>query len=374
MKNTPSPVSSRHGLILTTLLLLVVVAAVIGAALSLLSSSPFARAGERTPTATAAATLAPGDRPSLAISPEEGEPGTRIVAVGRGWRPGDTVLIRLEAPGAENATTQEMASAIVSDRGEFSVRFTYPINRPWDVLPVVKVTAVDETAHQRISTAFRMTAAQLTTVTPAPTETPTATELPPTLTSTPTAQPPRPTSTPYPPPIILPTVAPWPTAVPWPTAAPWPTTAPWPTPVPPTPVPPIVITGWRGEYFASINPYGQPALIRNDAAIDFNWGLGSPAPGLPADNFSVRWLRKQDFDTATYRFYLTVDDGARVWVDGQIVLDEWHDGSVREVYADYPLTRGEHTVQVDYYEHLGGAEIKLWWERLTPTADPRLDG
>ena len=213
MKNTPSPVSSRRGLILTTLLLLVVVAAVIGAALSLLSSSPLARAGERTPTATAAATLAPGGRPSLAISPEEGEPGTRIVAVGRGWRPGDTVLIRLEAPGAENATTQEMASAIVSDRGEFSARFTYPDNRPWDVLPVVKVTAVDETAHQRISTSFRMTAAQLATVTPTPTETATATELPPTLTSTPTAQPPRPTSTPYPPPpIILPTVAPWPTS------------------------------------------------------------------------------------------------------------------------------------------------------------------
>ena len=330
-----------------------------------MSSSPFARAGERTPTATAAASVAPGGRPSLAISPEEGEPGTRIVAVGRGWRPGDTVLIRLEAPDAENATTQEMASAIVSDRGEFSARFTYPDNRPWDVLPVVKVTAVDETAHQRISTSFRMTAAQLTTVTPTPTETATATDLPPTLTSTPTAQPPLPTSTPYPPPpIILPTVAPWPTA------APWPTTAPWPTAVPATPEPPIVVTGWRGEYFASISPYGQPALIRNDAAIDFNWGLGSPAPGLPADNFSVRWLRKQEFDTATYRYYLTVDDGARVWVDGQIVLDEWHDGSVREVYADYPLTRGEHAVQVDYYEHLGGAEIKFRWERLTPLPIP----
>ena len=365
MKNTPSPVSSRRGLILTTLLLIVVLAAVLGAAASLLSWFPPARAGERTPTPTAAATYEATGRPSLAISPEEGEPGTRIVAVGRGWRPGDTVLIRLEAPGPENASTQEIASAIVSDRGEFSARFTYPDNRPWDVLPVVQVIAVDETAHQRISTSFRMTAAQLTTETPtataAPsrTETATATELPPTPTSTRTA-PPRPTSTPYPPPpIVLPTVAPWPTAAPWPTTAP-------------------VADGraadrrhrLAGEYFASINPYGQPALIRNDAAIDFNWGQGAPAPGLPADNFSVRWLRKQDFDTATYRFYLTVDDGARVWVDGQIVLDEWHDGSVREVYADYPLTRGEHTVQVDYYEHLGGAEIKLRWERLTPLPIP----
>ena len=183
MQNTPAPASSRRGLILATLLLLAVVAAVIGAALSLLSSSPFARAGERTPTAvaaaTAAATLDAGGRPSLAISPEEGEPGTRIIAVGRGWRSGDTVRIRLEAPGAENATTQEMASAIVSDRGEFSARFTYPDTRPWYVLPVVQVIAVDETAHQRVATPFRITAAQLMTSTPTPTEMPTATELPP---------------------------------------------------------------------------------------------------------------------------------------------------------------------------------------------------
>ncbi len=130
------------------------------------------------------------------------------------------------------------------------------------------------------------------------------------------------------------------------------------------------MTGWRGEYFASINPYGQPALIRNDSAIDFNWGVGSPAPGLPADNFSARWSRQVEFDTATYRFYLTVDDGARVWVDGQIVMDEWYDGSVREVYVDRGLTRGVHAVQVDYYEHLGGAQIKFRWERLAPLPIP----
>ncbi len=209
MKNTPSAASSRRGLLLATLLLIAVVAAVIGAAASLLSWFPFARAGERTPTATAAVTFAPGGRPSLAISPEEGGPGTRIIAVGRDWRPGDTVFIRLEAPGAENASNQEMASAIVSDRGEFSARFTYPDNRPWTVLPVVLVTAVDETAHQRVSVPLRMTAAQPATETPTPTETATATALPPVPTSTPTARPPRPTPTPYPPPpIIIPTVAP----------------------------------------------------------------------------------------------------------------------------------------------------------------------
>ena len=362
MKSIPPAASPRRGLFLATLLVLVVLAAVVGAAASLLSWFPPARAGVRTPTAPPAATPEPGGRPTLSIAPEEGEPGTRIVVVGRGWRPGDTVLIRLEAPGPENASTQEVASAIVSDRGEFSARFTYPDTRPWYVLPVVLIVAVDETVHQQISAPFRVTAAQLVTTTPTPTVSATATEtpLPPVPSSTVTVRPPRPTPTPYPStPIVLPTVAP-----------PWPTAAPWPTPVPPTVVPPIVVTGWRGEYFASVNPYGQPALIRNDNAIDFNWGSGSPAPGLPADNFSARWSRKVDFDTATYRFYVTVDDGARVWVDGQIVLDEWRDGGVREVYADYPLAQGTHLMQVDFYEHTGEAQMKVRWERLTPLPIP----
>src|SRR5687767_7863144 len=48
---------------------------------------------------------------------------------------------------------------------------------------------------------------------------------------------------------------------------------------------------WRGSYFANATLAGTPALVRDDAAIDFDWGSGAPAPGLPVDNFSVRWTR-----------------------------------------------------------------------------------
>ena len=271
MKNTPSPVSSRRGLILATLLL------TRGRRCRDRRGSPACcrRLRSRGPASAPPRRLPqrpsrPGGRPSLAISPEEGEPGTRIVAVGRGWRPGDTVLIRLEAPGAENATTQEMASAIVSDRGEFSARFTYPDNRPWDCaagcashsrrrnraptnLDVVsddRRAAYDGdpdthrdghrdrvAAHTNLNPHRAAAAANVDAVSAA-TDHPTHESLP--GRRRPHGRRPHRTA--------------WPTAV-----------------------PPIVVTGWRGEYFASINPYGQPALIRNDAAIDFNWGLGSPA-------------------------------------------------------------------------------------------------
>ena len=91
---------------------------------------------------------------------------------------------------------------------------------------------------------------------------------------------------------------------------------------------------WRGEYFPNRTLGGSPALVRNDAEINFAWGWESPAVALPSDEFSVRWTRAAGFDAATYRFHLLVDDGARLYVDNRLVVDTWRDGVVREVTSD----------------------------------------
>lgn len=122
---------------------------------------------------------------------------------------------------------------------------------------------------------------------------------------------------------------------------------------------------WRGEYFANQTLSGTPALTRNDATIDFNWGQGSPATGIPADHFSARWTRNQSFDDATYRFHAVVDDGMRLTIDNTLVIDEWRDGQRREVVADVQLTTGSHTLRVDYYENTVDATIRVWWERIS---------
>jgi hypothetical protein len=59
-----------------------------------------------------------------------------------------------------------------------------------------------------------------------------------------------------------------------------------------------------------------------------------------------------------------MDDGARLWVDGQLLIDEWRDNSNREVSVDFPLTRGPHQIRVEFYEHMGLASVKLRWERV----------
>jgi len=118
---------------------------------------------------------------------------------------------------------------------------------------------------------------------------------------------------------------------------------------------------WRGEYYANPDLQGTPTLVRDDLAVSFNWGEGAPAPNLPADAFSARWTRSLYFDAGDYRFALTVDDGARLWIDGQLLLDGWSVGSVRTYQRDVTLSAGYHSLEVDYFEQIGAAAISLGW-------------
>jgi len=122
---------------------------------------------------------------------------------------------------------------------------------------------------------------------------------------------------------------------------------------------------WRGEYFDTRDLAGSPTLVRYDPAIDFDWGEGSPDPTIPADNFSVRWVRTLGFEAGTYRFFASTDDGVRIFVDGQLVVDAWQDQKLPNTHSgDLTLSSGQHTVVVAYYEHGGEASAHVWWRRL----------
>ena len=138
---------------------------------------------------------------------------------------------------------------------------------------------------------------------------------------------------------------------------------PTPTPVVPPTLP--VVHDWKGEYFDTLDLglSRLPVLVRNDKDIDFDWGRDAPAAGLPADGFSVRWTRRISFDEGTYHFTLRVDDGAILYIDDEMVIDAWKDGPARDVYAEYALAGGEHTVRIEYYDRGGLAQIRFWYEK-----------
>jgi hypothetical protein len=145
-------------------------------------------------------------------------------------------------------------------------------------------------------------------------------------------------------------------------------------PAPPAP-PPQDFPEWKGEYFNDINLQGAPLMVRNDPAVDFNWGLDSPDPRVPADNFSVRWTRRANFEkSGDYIFNARTSDGVRIYLDGLLVLDEWRDTPDGEykTYTSrfYGLSDGYHNVRVEYYERGGIAYAMVWWSRYTGEGEP----
>ena len=132
--------------------------------------------------------------------------------------------------------------------------------------------------------------------------------------------------------------------------------------------PDVPYSDWKGEYFANQTLAGAPTFIRNDPNIIFDWVVGSPGVGIPADHFSVRWTRTLQFNAGTWRFSATTDDGVRVWVDSTLLIDEWIDEVPTTHTAEIDLTQGQHLVKMEYYENTGGAIAQLAFVRATPSS------
>ena len=122
-----------------------------------------------------------------------------------------------------------------------------------------------------------------------------------------------------------------------------------------------------GDYFNNMTLAGSPALTRCDASpLNFNWGIGSPDPSIPADQFSARWTGQFTFSAGTYNFIAAADDGVRVWVDGDLIINQWKEQGETTYTAMKTLTAGSHTVVMEYYENGGGAVARLRWEQGCP--------
>jgi hypothetical protein len=133
-------------------------------------------------------------------------------------------------------------------------------------------------------------------------------------------------------------------------------------------------TGWQGRYYDNTQLRGGPALIRDDAVLDFDWSDGAPASWIPVDNFSVVWTRTLDFAPGHYRLNVRSDDGVRVWLDQKLVMDYWHAQDNAWHYVERVYLAGSHTLKVEYFEGTGYARIRFWWEgadeSLVPDSRP----
>jgi phage-related protein len=128
--------------------------------------------------------------------------------------------------------------------------------------------------------------------------------------------------------------------------------------------------GLRGEYFDNMN-FTTPIGSRVDATVDFDWGSGAPLAGMGTDTFSVRWTGKvQAQFTETYTFSTLSDDGVRLWVNGQLLVDNWSDHAPTENSGSIALAAGQsYDIKLEYYENAIGAVARLLWSSpSTPKA------
>jgi len=119
-------------------------------------------------------------------------------------------------------------------------------------------------------------------------------------------------------------------------------------------------TGLFGEYFSDPN-LTTLAFNRVDTAIDFNWGINAPEAVIPSDNYSVRWSGKiQPQYTENYNFYLNADDGVRLWIDGEVVIDAWNHSDLKaDANVDGVVDSSDFSALMNGYGMTAGASKQL---------------
>ena len=149
-----------------------------------------------------------------------------------------------------------------------------------------------------------------------------------------------------------------------------------------TPVPTATPTltpnpnGWKEEYFTNTSLTGPAYATRyaDYVAPAYDWARGAPGvAGMPIDNFSVRFTKQVWFPGGDLDFWVTGDDGFRLYIDGQLKIDQWvghrrghttipdeQNGTASFRWRGF-VSPGWHEVKLEYFDALLDARIRLFW-------------
>ena len=138
---------------------------------------------------------------------------------------------------------------------------------------------------------------------------------------------------------------------------------------PVVPVPASALTlngtdpGLKAEYFNNQELRGPAVTVRTDARIDFDWGRYHPTPELTGNNFSVRWTGKlTPPESGNYTLGFTADDGARLYIDGKLLVDAWASNPTKTVTKEIALEGGRsYDLRMEYFQYHRENIAKLVW-------------
>ncbi len=121
--------------------------------------------------------------------------------------------------------------------------------------------------------------------------------------------------------------------------------------------------GLQGEYFSNTNLEGQPTATKTVPNIDFNWHGGPAARDVGGDNWSARWTGTlTPPKTGEYVFSLTSDDGSRLYIGNQLLINNWGNHAAQTVTASISLNANQaYPIRVEYFQGTGDSLITLGW-------------
>jgi beta-glucosidase len=138
-------------------------------------------------------------------------------------------------------------------------------------------------------------------------------------------------------------------------------------PIVPVPASALTVNGTdpgvKAEYFNNQELRGPAATVRTDARIDFDWGRYNPTPELTGNHFSVRWTGKlTPPESGNYTLGFTADDGARLYVDGKLLIDAWTSNPNKTATKEIALEGGRsYDLRMEYFQYQRENIAKLVW-------------
>ena len=146
------------------------------------------------------------------------------------------------------------------------------------------------------------------------------------------------------------------------------------------------VHGLKGDYFHGEDLKGTPQLTIIDDIIKMDWGTESPtATGIAqgvisiddkieADKFSIRWTGELLApESGLYKLGITADDGCRLYLDGNLIVDDWTVHEMRTFTADVTLEAGKrYDIKIEYFEHSKGAGVHFVWKRPSDASGKQL--
>jgi hyaluronate lyase len=126
------------------------------------------------------------------------------------------------------------------------------------------------------------------------------------------------------------------------------------------------IQGLKGTYYWATNMTGSYSQwVRVDDTVNFSWGTNSPEPTTLSIPFAVRWTGKVKANAAgQYKFFTSSDDAARLYVNGQLLIDNWTPHAPTENSNTITLAAAGvyYDLTLEYFNQSGAGTVILSWQ------------